>query len=69
MEGPSVFSEVYDPLNHWDLEFVFMGERDKVPANDAWRILEFVDVSKTRSEDFARGDEDILAHVGKWADG
>ncbi len=64
--GPYVFSEVYGPKNHWDLEFIFTGETATVPKNDAWADLRFVDTSKARKEDIARSHEDILAHVGKW---
>lgn len=65
LEGPSVFSEVYGPMRHWDLEFIFQGERANTPANEAWSELMFIDVTKMRREDIARGHEDILAHVGK----
>jgi ADP-ribose pyrophosphatase YjhB (NUDIX family) len=65
LKGPFVFSEVYGPMRHWDLEFIFQGERRKAPANEAWSELMFIDLPKTRREDIARGHEDILAHVGK----
>ena len=65
LEGPFVFSEVYGRMRHWDLEFIFQGERASTPANDAWSELTFIDLSKTRREDIARGHEDILAHLGK----
>jgi ADP-ribose pyrophosphatase YjhB (NUDIX family) len=68
VEGPRVFSEVYGPLNHWDLEFVFSGERENPPANEAWTKLQFVDLTRTRKEEIARSHEDILAHVGIWRD-
>ncbi|MGP8068715.1 MAG: hypothetical protein ACLP5V_02360 [Candidatus Bathyarchaeia archaeon] len=35
LEAPQVFSEVYGALNHWDLEFVFLGERNDVPNHEA----------------------------------
>ncbi len=66
LEGPRVFSEVYDPMNHWDLEFLYFGQRSDVPSSEAWSELRFVDLTKTRKEDIARGHEDILAHVQKW---
>ena len=66
LEGPLVFSEVYGAMNHWDLEFLFLGQRDNAPSNEAWSELKFVDLTKTRKEDIARGHEDILAHVQKW---
>lgn len=66
LTGPYVFSEVYGPRNHWDLEFIFVGERDEVPKNDAWSELKFVDSDAVKKEDIARSHEDILAHIGKW---
>jgi hypothetical protein len=57
---------VYGPKNHWDLEFVFVGERDQVAEHPAWRELRFVDVSAVDREDIARYHEDILAHVSRW---
>jgi ADP-ribose pyrophosphatase YjhB (NUDIX family) len=65
LKGPLVFSEVYGPMRHWDLEFIFQGERSDTPANEAWSELTFIDLSKTRREDIVRGHEDILARVGK----
>jgi len=66
LHGPLVFSEVYGPKNHWDLEFVFSGERIEVKPHKAWRELKFFNPSKLRREDFSRSHEDILAHVGRW---
>ncbi len=71
---PEVFSEAYSsgkvwettPLNHWDLQFIFQGERASISLQPAWRDLNFVDLRKTKKEDMARFHEDILAHVGKW---
>lgn len=66
VEGPTVFSEVSGPLNHWDLEFIFSGERNDVPSNEAWNELKFVDLTRTKREEIARFHEDILARVDKW---
>lgn len=66
VSGPMVFSEVSGPLKHWDLEFVFQGERGEAPSHEAWKQLEFVDVTQIRKEEIARSHEEILAHVGKW---
>jgi ADP-ribose pyrophosphatase YjhB (NUDIX family) len=66
LEEPRVFSEVYGPRGHWDLEFLFLGERECPPTHPAWRELKFVDLASTKKEDIARSHEDILAHVGKW---
>jgi len=66
LEGPMIFSEMYGPKNHWDLEFVFLGKRIDPVSHSAWKELRFVDVDKLRKEDFVRSHEDILAHIGKW---
>lgn len=74
LQGPSVFSEAYSQgkarnagtVKHWDLEFVFQGERSDIAAHPAWRELRFVDLRRTKTEDMARLHEDILAHIGKW---
>ena len=66
LKGPFVFSEVYGPKNHWDLEFIFVGERDQVGQHPVWKELTFVDVNATPREEIARYHEDILAHVGRW---
>ena len=71
---PEVFSEAYSsgkvwdtaPFKHWDLQFIFQGERATINLHPAWRDLTFVDLSKTKKGDMARFHEDILAHVGKW---
>lgn len=66
LTGPRVFSEVYGAKNHWDLEFVFLGERDQVAQHPAWTVLAFVEVNETPRDQIARYHEDILAHVGRW---
>lgn len=66
LEGPLVFSEAYGPASHWDLEFLFLGERDKAPSHEVWSELKFVDLTKALKEEIARSHEDILAHVQKW---
>jgi len=66
LNGPFVFSEMYGPQNHWDIEFIFLGEREQAPSNEAWTELEFVDLTKTSQIEIARSHEDILAHVHKW---
>lgn len=69
LDDPLVFSEVYGPMNHWDLEFLYLGQRRDAPSSAAWSELGFVDLTKTRKEDMARGHEDILTHVHKWKRG
>ncbi|HYY47870.1 MAG TPA: NUDIX hydrolase [Thermoplasmata archaeon] len=66
LEGPYVYSEVYGAKNHWDLHFVFLGERDRVAQHPAWSELAFVDVNATPRDQIARYHEDILALVGRW---
>jgi ADP-ribose pyrophosphatase YjhB (NUDIX family) len=66
LKGPYVYSEVYGPKNHWDIEFIYLGERDQVGTHPAWRELAFVSVSNIPREEIARYHEDILAHVGRW---
>lgn len=66
LQGPLVFSETYGHRNHWDLEFLFLGERGKVPKHEVWSELQFVDLTKTTKEEIARSHEDILARVNKW---
>jgi len=66
LDGPRVFSEVYGAKNHWDLEFVFLGERDQAAQHPVWSELSFVDVNETLRDQIARYHEDILAHVGRW---
>jgi ADP-ribose pyrophosphatase YjhB (NUDIX family) len=74
LEGPLVFSEVYDTCrakykDHWDIHFVFLGERDEAPSYWVWRELRFVDLTITKKEEFARAHEDILSlinrHIGE----
>lgn len=66
LEGPEVFSEVYGPKNHWDIEFIFTGEAEEAKPHSAWRELRFVDTTKLQPTDFARNHQDVLAHIGKW---
>lgn len=66
VEGPRVFSEISGSLNHWDLEFIFLGERNNAPVHGAWDEMEFVDLTKVKKVEIARSHEDVLAHVGKF---
>ena len=66
LQGPEVFSEVYGPKNHWDIEFVFTGEREDAKPHAAWKELRFVDTTKLQLADFARNHQDVLSHIGKW---
>lgn len=66
LDGPYVYSEVYGAKNHWDLHFVFIGERDQVAQHPVWSELTFVDVNETPRDNIARYHEDILALIGRW---
>jgi len=67
LEGPRIISEIYGDEEHWDLEFLFLGELENAPSHNAWLELKFVDLSKTRREEIARLHEDVLAHVDRWS--
>jgi ADP-ribose pyrophosphatase YjhB (NUDIX family) len=67
LDGPRIFSELHGDDDHWDLEFLFLGEREDAPSHNAWRELRFVDLTKTRREEMARLHEDVLAHIGRWS--
>jgi ADP-ribose pyrophosphatase YjhB (NUDIX family) len=70
LSGPQVYSEVYDiPAanikDHWDIEFIYMGELDREPPNHpAWRQIAFVDADSLGDAEFARNHSDILVNVG-----
>lgn len=66
LRGPAVFSEVYGEPPHWDVEFVFEGERSEIEPVDCWTRLEFVDVTRLRKSDISRWHEDILAHIRRY---
>src|SRR5437879_12198469 len=68
LKGPFVFSEVYGPKNTWDLEFIFVGERDQVGQHPVWRELSFVDVNATPREEIARYHEDRSEERGQRTD-
>lgn len=63
---PRVFSEVYGQPPHWDLDFVFLGERSEIEPVECWSRVEFVNVTQLKMEDLARRHEDVLAHVGRY---
>lgn len=67
LDGPLIFSETYGTKNHWDLEFLFLGERNTAPSYQAWIELRFIDLTKTGKEEISRGHEDVLGHVHKWS--
>ena len=71
IQGPQVFSEVYDApkyeiKNHWDMEFVFTKQIENTEriGHPAWTELQFLDVRNLQDKEFARNHQDILAEVG-----
>jgi hypothetical protein len=72
LEGPRVFSEASDRPGrggedpHWDVHFVYRGRwaTASAPRASPWRKLEFVEVARTRREEIARGQGDVLELVG-----
>ena len=65
LNGPLTFVDTSGVENHWDLGFIFQGERDVIPKNAAWRELDFVD-PKEVNRDIVRSQLDVLAYAGKW---
>jgi len=63
---PRIFSESYGRLEHWDVSFLYTGERAAIAPHPAWRELAFVDTAVARKEDIARSHEDVLAELGRW---
>ena len=66
VSGPLTFVDTSGNENHWDIGFIFLGERESVPRSDVWRELRFVDSGSLRSEDVVRSQVDVLAYAGRW---
>ena len=66
LSGPLTFVDTSGVENHWDFGFIFLGERDSLPRNGAWRELAFVQ-PKEVSKDVVRGQLDVLTYAGKWS--
>jgi ADP-ribose pyrophosphatase YjhB (NUDIX family) len=66
LNGPLSFVDTSGVENHWDLGFIFLGDRDSLPKNAAWRELAFVR-PKDVSKDVVRSQLDVLAYAGKWS--
>jgi ADP-ribose pyrophosphatase YjhB (NUDIX family) len=51
---------------HWDMGFVYVidDHPGPPPRHAAWADLQFVEVSKTRRQDFVRSHQDVLALAG-----
>lgn len=65
LEGPLTFADTSGTSNHWDLGFIFTGERESAPSNAAWDELKFVDVAKLKRDEMVRSQLDVLAYAGK----
>jgi ADP-ribose pyrophosphatase YjhB (NUDIX family) len=66
LSGPLTFVDTSGVENHWDLGFIFLGERDILPKNGAWVELAFVQPNEV-SKDVVRSQLDVLAYAGKWS--
>jgi ADP-ribose pyrophosphatase YjhB (NUDIX family) len=67
LEGPLAFADTSGTSNHWDIGFVFTGERESVPTSAAWDELKFVDVAQLKRDEIVRSQLDVLAYAGKLA--
>ena len=66
LEGPLTFADTSGTSNHWDLGFIFKGERESAPSSPAWEKLTFVNVADLREEEMVRHQVDVLAYAGKF---
>jgi ADP-ribose pyrophosphatase YjhB (NUDIX family) len=65
LDGPLTFADTSGTSNHWDLGFIFTGEREAAPSSAAWDELKFVDVAKLKRDEIVRSQLDVLAYAGK----
>jgi ADP-ribose pyrophosphatase YjhB (NUDIX family) len=63
--GPLAFSDTSGTSNHWDLGFIFTGERETSPSSAAWDELKFVEVAKLKRDEIVRSQLDVLTYAGK----
>jgi ADP-ribose pyrophosphatase YjhB (NUDIX family) len=63
--GPLTFSDTSGTSNHWDLGFIFTGERETAPSSASWDELKFVDVAKLKRDEIVRSQLDVLTYAGK----
>lgn len=66
VDGPLTFVDTSGTENHWDIGFIYTGERDVTPKSEAWRELAFVNTTGLKREDVVRSQIDVLAYAGKW---
>jgi ADP-ribose pyrophosphatase YjhB (NUDIX family) len=67
LDGPLAFADTSGTSNHWDIGFIFTGERESAPSNAAWDELKFVQVAKLKRDEIVRSQLDVLAYAGKLA--
>ncbi|HVC26738.1 MAG TPA: NUDIX hydrolase [Nitrososphaerales archaeon] len=67
LDRPLTFADTSGTSNHWDLGFIFTGERETAPSTAAWDELRFVDVTKLKRDEVVRSQLDVLAYAGKLA--
>jgi ADP-ribose pyrophosphatase YjhB (NUDIX family) len=65
LQGPLTFADTSGTSNHWDLGFIFTGEREGAPYTAAWDELNFIDVAKLKREEIVRSQVDVLTYAGK----
>ena len=65
LEGPLAFADTSGTSNHWDIGFIFNGEREAAPSSAAWDEIRFVDVAKLKRDEMVRSQLDVLAYAGK----
>jgi hypothetical protein len=65
LDGPLTFADTSGNSNHWDLGFIFTGEREVASSNAAWDELRFVEVAKLKRDEIVRSQLDVLAYAGK----
>lgn len=65
VSGPLTFVDTSGKENHWDIGFIFTGERETVPKSDVWRELRFVDSRQLKRDDVVRSQIDVLAYAGR----
>ena len=67
LDGPMAFADTSGTTNHWDLGFMFAGERESAPSSAAWDELRFVDAAGLRRDEMVRSQRDVLAYACKLA--
>ena len=67
VSGPLTFVDTSGKENHWDLGFIFLGERETVPKSDVWWELKFVEVAASSSGTTSSARRSTCsAYAGRW---